>query len=168
MESYTVKQIAEMLNTDPETVRRWIRNKKLKAVQESKKSGNVITKKELDEFLKDNPKYAALLPVSVAAAPVVPALGLVAPAVMSLTLAHLLKLNDKKKTKKEKVNDQISSEELCIIVEEDIKNLKKAIDQHEKVIEEHKAALAEAQKLLKECAEMQKSLKGTKKDKKQL
>ena len=29
MESYSVKQIAEMLNTQPETVRRWIRNGKL-------------------------------------------------------------------------------------------------------------------------------------------
>ena len=29
MKSYNVKEIAEMLNTNPETVRRWIRDKKL-------------------------------------------------------------------------------------------------------------------------------------------
>lgn len=165
MQVYSVNQIAEMLQTKPGTVRKWIREGRLGATQQSKKSGNIISKKNLDDFLKDKPKYAALLPLSVAAKPAVPPLAMAAPVVMSLTLAHLLKLNDKKKTKTEKVNDQISSEELGNIVEEDIKNLKKAIDQHEKVIEEHKAALAEAQKLLKECTEMQKSLKGTKKDK---
>ena len=31
MKSYNVKEIAEMLNTNPETVRRWIRDKKLDA-----------------------------------------------------------------------------------------------------------------------------------------
>ena len=37
MESYSVKQIAEMLNTQPETVRRWIRTGKLTAHKNSRK-----------------------------------------------------------------------------------------------------------------------------------
>lgn len=37
MKTYSVKEIAEMLNTNPETVRRWIRDKKLDATIESKK-----------------------------------------------------------------------------------------------------------------------------------
>ena len=57
MTTYSVKQIAEMLNTKPETVRRWIRDEKLKAVQVSRKDGNVITDAELQRFLKATPKY---------------------------------------------------------------------------------------------------------------
>lgn len=37
MKSYNVKEIAEMLNTNPETVRRWIRDKKLDATIVSKR-----------------------------------------------------------------------------------------------------------------------------------
>ena len=37
MKTYSVKEIAEMLNANPETVRRWIRDKKLDATIESKK-----------------------------------------------------------------------------------------------------------------------------------
>lgn len=57
MTSYSVQQIAEMLGTNPETVRRWIRDKKLNAVQVSRKDGNVVTEAELQRFLKASPKY---------------------------------------------------------------------------------------------------------------
>jgi len=57
MTSYSVQQIAEMLSTNPETVRRWIRDKKLNAVQVSRKDGNVVTEAELQRFLKASPKY---------------------------------------------------------------------------------------------------------------
>ena len=51
MDTYSVKEIADMLNTNPETVRRWIRSGKLEAIQESRKGGNVVTKSMLDAFL---------------------------------------------------------------------------------------------------------------------
>ena len=57
MKTYSVKQIAGMLNTNPETVRRWIRDDKLKAVQVSRKDGNVVTEAELERFIKATPKY---------------------------------------------------------------------------------------------------------------
>ena len=59
MKNYNVKEIAEMLNTNPETVRRWIRDKKLDATIESKKGGHVVYEAALHEFLKTSPKYAA-------------------------------------------------------------------------------------------------------------
>ena len=62
LETYSVKQIAEMLDTNPETVRRWIRDRKLKAVQVSRKDGNVITEIELRRFLKAKPKYLSKIP----------------------------------------------------------------------------------------------------------
>ena len=61
MKEYTVKQIAEMLNTNPETVRRWIRSGKLSAKQDSKKSGNVISSDSLQSFLQSAPKYAGMV-----------------------------------------------------------------------------------------------------------
>ena len=59
MKSYSVKQIAEMLETNPETVRRWIRAGKLKAEKTSNKDGNVIFENALKSFLSSAPKYAA-------------------------------------------------------------------------------------------------------------
>ena len=58
METYSVSQIAKMLDTQPETVRRWIRSGKLKAEQSSRKDGNIITENDLNKFLKAFPKYA--------------------------------------------------------------------------------------------------------------
>ena len=60
METYSVKQIAEMLKTKPETVRRWIRNGKLYAEKSSRKEGHVVTEKDLNNFLKSSPKYAGI------------------------------------------------------------------------------------------------------------
>lgn len=48
MKTYTVKEISEMLNTNPETVRRWIYNKKLAATIESKKVVTSVMKQFLE------------------------------------------------------------------------------------------------------------------------
>lgn len=58
MNSYSVKQVADMLKTNPETVRRWIRSGKLIAQQDSRKGGNIIYESALREFVKTTPKYA--------------------------------------------------------------------------------------------------------------
>ena len=60
MDTYSVREIADMLNTNPETVRRWIRPGKLEAIQESRKCGNIVTKPMLNAFLKTSPKYAGI------------------------------------------------------------------------------------------------------------
>ena len=67
METYSVKQIADMLGTNPETVRRWIRDKKMDSVQVSRKDGNVVTEAELQRFLKASPKYLPRFNASIAA-----------------------------------------------------------------------------------------------------
>ena len=59
MKTYSVKEISEMLNTNPETVRRWIRKGKLDAAIESKKGGHIVYEAALQEFLRSSPKYAA-------------------------------------------------------------------------------------------------------------
>ena len=60
MKEYTVKDIAELLKINPETVRRWIRNGELEASQISRKSGNVVSEQSLTAFLKKMPQYAPL------------------------------------------------------------------------------------------------------------
>ncbi len=51
MKSYSVKQVADLLKTNPETVRRWIRSDKLAAQQDSRKGGNIIYESALQEFV---------------------------------------------------------------------------------------------------------------------
>lgn len=68
MKTYNVKQIAEMLSTNPETIRRWIRDGKLKAFQSSRKGGNIVTESELRNFVKATPKYFSKLAIGVGTA----------------------------------------------------------------------------------------------------
>ena len=72
MKTYSVKQIAEMLSTNPETVRRWIRDDKMKAVQVSRKDGNIVTEAELERFIKATPKYFSKLTAGVGLAAMSP------------------------------------------------------------------------------------------------
>jgi excisionase family DNA binding protein len=60
MKSYSVEQISKMLNTNPETVRRWIRNDKLHATRASKKSGWEVSEEDLKRFLTTSKKYSAI------------------------------------------------------------------------------------------------------------
>lgn len=60
MKSYNVKEIADLLQTNPETVRRWIRKGKLEATRgASRKEGNSVSFEALQKFLSASPKYAA-------------------------------------------------------------------------------------------------------------
>lgn len=60
MKEYTVIEISNMLKIKPTTVRQWIRDGNLKAVQNSKKEGNKISEEELRKFLAENNKYATI------------------------------------------------------------------------------------------------------------
>lgn len=52
--NFSVRTVAELLQTNQETVRRWIRDGKLQAEISSKKKGYTITAEQLAEFLKSN------------------------------------------------------------------------------------------------------------------
>ena len=60
MTMYSVKEISEMLDANPETVRRWIRAGKLKADQYSRKDGNMVQEDELYKYLRSTSKYAGI------------------------------------------------------------------------------------------------------------
>lgn len=57
MKTYTVKEVAELLHVNPETVRRWIRDEKLAAKKTSNKGGNKIFENDLLIFLAASPAY---------------------------------------------------------------------------------------------------------------
>ena len=97
MKTYTVKDIAELLDTSTETVRRWISYGKLQAEQESRKEGNLVTKERLEEFLKNTPKYEkkiAALSGAVAVGMLNPALGMLIST--TLGMVSLKQMNQKK------------------------------------------------------------------------
>lgn len=66
MKTYSVKEIADLLGTSQETVRRWIRDGKLQAMDDTKKKGEnkVILESALKSFLDASPKYAAAMAIS--------------------------------------------------------------------------------------------------------
>ena len=59
MKSYSVKEISDLLHTNPETVRRWIRKGKLDATRgSSRKEGSTVSFAALQKFLEDSPREA--------------------------------------------------------------------------------------------------------------
>ena len=58
---YTVTQVSEMFNVDPETVRRWVRNGQLNATLECKRSGFHIDEESVNDFINRYPKYRRIV-----------------------------------------------------------------------------------------------------------
>lgn len=63
MKTYSVAEIAKLLNVNKETVRRWIRSGQLKSTKKSKKDGNVVDELDLFEFVQTKPKYRNMVGV---------------------------------------------------------------------------------------------------------
>ena len=147
MKTYSVKEIAEMLNTNPETVRRWIRDKKLDATIESKKGGHIVYEAALHEFLKSSPKYAAAAKASLAGAVVG---AVVLPTVMVGGLVAQ-KLIDAEQLKKARISNKDVINFLRGEIQrytEAIKAKEDTIHQLQKQIEADQSQIAEFQKLI--------------------
>ena len=151
MDTYSVKEIADMLNTNPETVRRWIRSGKLEAIQESRKGGNVVTKSMLDAFLKASPKYARIAG-GLLASPV--GLTTATAAIVGGLLAQQLIKNDEIK------NTHVNTSEIRKLLlaniqssKENIIRKKKSIKHLQEELEEEQQRIDEAEKLIKELDE---------------
>lgn len=151
MDTYSVKEIADMLNTNPETVRRWIRSGKLEAIQESRKGGNFVTKSMLDAFLKTSPKYAGIA-TGLLASPV--GLTTATAAIVGGILAQQLIKNDEIK------NAHVNTSEIRKLLlsniqssKENIARKKKSIRHLQEDIEEEQQRIDESEKLIKELDE---------------
>ena len=121
MKTYTVKEIAQLLNISEETVRRWIRSGKLQATMDSRKEGSIITETMLEEFVKAVPKYSSNLkgPMS----------GFLASSVLvgALMLVTMSKNEEIK-------NSQIATEEIEKVLQKRIKDSKEQIKRKRKSI----------------------------------
>ena len=147
MKTYSVKEIAELLNTNPETVRRWIRDKKLDATIESKKGGHIVYEAALHEFLKSSPKYAAAAKASVAGAVVGAA---VLPTVMVGGLVAQ-KLIDAEQLKKARISNKDVTSFLRSEIQrytEAIKAKEDTIHQLQKQIEADQSQITEFKRLI--------------------
>lgn len=150
MKTYCVKEIAEMLNTNPETVRRWIRDNKLDATIESKKSGHIIYESALRDFLKNSPKYAAVAKAS---------LGGIAAAVTIPTImiggAVVQKIIDTDQLKKARISKKDVIDFLCGEIQlyvDSVKAKEDTIHQLQKQIETDQLQIAEFQKIIDELS----------------
>ena len=144
MDPYTVKEVAKMMNTSEETVRRWIRSGKLKANMDSRKKGSVITDAMLREFTRNTPKYATALANPIG--------GIVAASTLLLG-TFVAKNIEKGEAIK---NSTVDSEEIKKILKENlvtvnanIQNKKKAIAQLEQEIVDEETKVKSLEYLLK-------------------
>ena len=129
MKTYSVKQIADMLETNPETVRRWIRDKKLKAVQVSRKDGNIVTEAELERFLKTTPKYLPRFTASLAVLSPMVGLGALAGGIVASALLGYY-------SEKGKVDIRVKPEDFKRYLSDDIERLGGVITQKEELIQQ--------------------------------
>lgn len=150
MKTYNVKEIAKMLDTNPETVRRWIRSGKLKADIDSRKGGNIVTESMLHAFLKTSPKYASIAATTL----VTPlGLGLVTATVLGSALTNQYIKGEQIK------NVKINSDEIINLLKTDIqtriesiKRKQVAIEQLQLEISEENQRIEEAERLVKELS----------------
>jgi len=142
MKTYSVKQIADMLKTNPETVRRWIRDNKLKAVQASRKNGNVVSESELEKFLNSTPRYLNNIAPSLISAS--PAFGI--GALVGVATAALLGIIKEKSDS----DLRITPEELKKCLKGKTVCTEKIISQKKELIKKTEIEIAELEKEVKQ------------------
>lgn len=140
MDTYNVKQIAEMLNTQPETVRRWIRSGKLYAEKASRKDGHVVTECDLNKFLKSSPKYAGMAGGLVGAAMMMPVVGGIAATYLAAA-----------KKAKETGDESFSKEDVTRYLQEEIERRNQSINQKLSTIEQLQREITADQQQISEC-----------------
>jgi excisionase family DNA binding protein len=145
VKTYNVKQIADMLNTQPETVRRWIRSGKLYAEKASRKEGNVVKESDLNKFLKSSPKYASLAGGLVGAAVMMPVAAV--PVVGGIAASYLAA----SKKAKETGDESFSKEDVTRYLQAEIERRNQSINQKLSTIEQLQREITNDQQQITEC-----------------
>ena len=161
MANYSVKQIAEMLDTNPETVRRWIRAGRLESSQASKKEGNVVSEDALKTFLERTPKYAAVAAGMAAAGilsplPSVPIIGASLAVSVGMSVASALARLERRKAetasdaKENLIQLQIEKKQLLEQIRAAAQQLQEQLIKQEQQLREDKRRLQFLQCLVRE------------------
>ena len=154
MKTYTVKEISELLSVDQETVRRWIRDKKLKADMPSRKEGSQVREDDLYKYLSSTAKYAGKAALLAAANPALAAISLIgvgASGVASAVMA--LYINEK--------NFVLSEENVVAVLEQGIDECQKEITQKLKARGQIDEEIATAQTKLDTLRELMRQVGGS-------
>ncbi len=133
MKDYNVQQVSDLLKANPETVRRWIRSGKLKAVQDSRKGGNIISEEALKKFMRETPKYAGL--VATVFAPVAVALPIAVGSLMGSIMSAIYGQKQK-----------VSSDDIAKYLRIEIDRYEKSVVQKKKTIEQLQAEVISDEK----------------------
>lgn len=142
MKTYSVKQIADLLDTNPETVRRWIRADKLKAVQVSRKNGNVIAEDELQRFLRDSPRYLSKFTSGIA--PLSPIIGITSIAGEVIARAIMAYIDEKN------TDIRIMPDDFKKYLNKNICMLKKTVTQKEDLIRQTEDEILELERRIEQ------------------
>ena len=152
MDTYTVKEVAKMMNTSEETVRRWIRSGKLKANMDSRKKGSVITDAMLREFTRNTPKYATALANPIG--------GIVAASTLLLG-TFVAKNIEKGEAIK---NSTVDSEEIKKILKENLVTVNANIQNKKKAIAKLKQKIVDEEQKVKSLKYLLKNIENVKGD----
>ena len=144
MDTYNVKQIADMLNTQPETVRRWIRSGKLYAEKASRKDGHVVTESDLNKFLKSSPKYASMAGGLIGVAAALPVAAV--PVVGGIAATYLAA-----KKAKENGDESFFKEDVTRYLQEEIERRNQSINQKLATIEQLQREITNDHQQITEC-----------------
>ncbi len=147
MRFFTVKEVAELLQTNPETVRRWIREDKLKADWNTKKEGNAISENALSDFLNSSPKYALIAEQNIAKSsavkPLATTISLIAGLSIGAVSAIMIKmLLDKKSSESDSI---VSYDSLAKYLRECIKDSQASLEKKKVEFETLAKAIEEEQ-----------------------
>lgn len=133
MKMYSVKEISEMLDTNPETVRRWIRAGKLKANQNSRKDGNMVHEDELYKYLRSTPKYAGVAAGMVASNALLALMPVIGVGFAGILAGFLTGKTEN------------SEKDMRVLSEDVERTIKASIEESEESIKRKEAAIAELQ-----------------------
>ncbi len=150
--TYKVNEVASLLGTNEETVRRWIRNNKLHASQQSKKIGNIIRSDDLLTFLRDYyPKYLERFMASTSSAAEKSTASLIAGLGISLLgaagFSAVKMLREKNSFSQEDIVSYAGQQ--ITKLEARIKQKRAAITELEEEIRDYEAQIENYQKILK-------------------
>ena len=121
VETYSVKEVADMLSVNPETVRRWIRSGKLETTKGPVHNEKLIIVSSLNSFLSKT-KYNSLTD------------GLLVNATLTLALLGGT-VAEKILKNKELLNSKIPSAEIKKWAEQEVEKLDRSIDSKQKKID---------------------------------
>lgn len=136
MKSFSVKQIADILGKNPETIRRWIRDGKLIAKQSSRKNGSVIAEDSFRSFLGNYPQYSGKTAIVALSTMAVAGASLMSMPLVGGIVAGLLAGQYY-----EKAASQVEAVEVQKTIEEKVAAAQSVIIQKQALIEQTKAEI---------------------------